>query len=225
MQVPEARARCNGLLYARGLDLVAGGHHDAAHSLLASALFYSPPGAAHARGARLLAACCAARGQCGAALEYLSQAVRHDVPAGKWAPAEGRLLELRVLCMLLAQEQQQASGTGKRQQPGIECPDQDLGVAVEGREDGGEEEQPAECVWRRVCKAAAELPATKLRDNPGAAGEHLDTIMQVRAMWRGLLKTGGPRVSHMPSTHARLAPRTPSHDALVVRIPCKQPVS
>ena len=113
LQVPDAQARCHTLLHARGAALHAAHHVAAARELLASALFYSPPGAAHARTARLLAACCAALGQEPAALEYLLHAARHDA-AGC---AVGRLLELRVLLALQRQSTLLASQRARLQTP------------------------------------------------------------------------------------------------------------
>jgi hypothetical protein len=180
--VPEARARCHALLYSRGLALSASSR-PAAHPLLASALFFSPPGGPHARTARLLASCCAACGQRAAALQYLSHAARHEAPAGRAAPAEELLLELRTLCALLAQEAEE----GAARQPAGCGGGSEAGSPADGQAGEEGEQPPGGNVWRRVCKAAAALPAAKLASGSRApaTGAEESAVMQVRCGCRG----------------------------------------
>lgn len=165
-QVPEVRGRCHSLLYSRGLSLHTCHQPAAARAMLSSALFYTPPGACHAKTARLLAACCAALGQGGAALEYLRHAGRHESP-GTACPV-GKLLELRILLTL-----QKAAAP-------VESPQQDRGACPSGAQAGaagrgggvaavadgqrqeaagtGEAEGEADCLQRRISKLIASMP-------------------------------------------------------------------
>jgi hypothetical protein len=138
--------------------------------MLSSALFYSPPGRCHARTARLLAACCAGQGQRGAALEYLSQAGRHEPPGGAGC-AVGKLLELRVLLALMSNQQQGAGAATASSEAAVELRGGDGGRECEeagGEEDGG--------LWRRVCKLVESLPAAAAA---GAGGSGAPHVMQV----------------------------------------------
>ena len=161
LQVPDAQARCHTLLHARGAALHAAHHVAAARELLASALFYSPPGAAHARTARLLAACCAALGQEPAALEYLLHAARHDA-AGC---AVGRLLELRVLLALQRRNREQAPEHLACQPEG----------QVADTQDSPDRTSTADRLQKRICAAIAAVAAAVPPAGVDGAG-----VMKVR---------------------------------------------
>ncbi|GBF91641.1 hypothetical protein Rsub_03945 [Raphidocelis subcapitata] len=185
-KVPEARARCHGLLYSRGLALHAARHFSAARGMLASALFYSPPGASHARTARLLAACCAALGQGAAAGEYLAQAARHEAAGA--ACAVGKLLEVRVLLQL----QRDGHGHGSERAAAAES-------QPSGQDDGDVSDRAAAA----VAAAVAALPAARFEAADGGIGgvgcvmqaayeeccaaKAWSAAWQVLAMWRGSL--------------------------------------